>query len=166
MILKSYFPLIVAGYVVAVGLFFLSAAVIENGLIMPDPGGRPVLLALSIAFAVAGAVFALMFFKGRLKRSGITVPLSMWPSWWPSVLPKAGIVRFWGPRLPCRSRRLTGAIFFAACRTATSMVSGYLSAMPTKGSRQPGKRCSPVSPGNAASSISNKMLRPMCRSRR
>jgi hypothetical protein len=73
MILKSYFPLIVACYVVAVGLFFLSAAVIENGLIMPDPGGRPVLLALSIAFAVAGAVFALMFFKGRLKRSGITV---------------------------------------------------------------------------------------------
>lgn len=73
MTLKSYFPLIVAGYVVAVGLFFLSTAVIENGLITPDPGGRPVLLALSIAFAAAGIVFALMFFKGRLKRSGITV---------------------------------------------------------------------------------------------
>lgn len=73
MILKSYFPLIVAGYVVAVGLFFLSTAVTENGLITPDPGGRPVLLALSIAFAAAGIVFALMFFKGRLKRSGITV---------------------------------------------------------------------------------------------
>jgi hypothetical protein len=73
MILKSYFPLIVAGYVVAVGLFFLSTVVIENALITPAPAGRPVLLALSIAFAAAGAVFALMFFKGRLKRSGMTV---------------------------------------------------------------------------------------------
>jgi len=73
MIFKSYFPLIVACYIVAVGLFFLSATVIENGLVTSDPGGRPVLLTLSIAFAVAGAVFALMFFKGRLKRSGITV---------------------------------------------------------------------------------------------
>jgi len=73
MTLKSYFPLIVAGYVVAVGLFFLSTVVIENALITPDPSGRPVLLALSIAFAVAGAVFALMFFKGRLKKSGKTV---------------------------------------------------------------------------------------------
>ena len=44
MILKSYFPLIVACYVVAVGLFFLSTVVIENALITPDPGGRPVLL--------------------------------------------------------------------------------------------------------------------------
>jgi hypothetical protein len=73
MILKSYFPLIVAGYVVAVGLFFLSTVVIENALITLEPAGRPVLAALSIAFAVAGAVFALLFFKGRLKRSGITV---------------------------------------------------------------------------------------------
>ena len=73
MILKSYFPLIVACYVAAVGLFFLSTLVIENALIRLDPGGRPVLLALSIVFVVAGAVFALMFFKGRLKRSGVTV---------------------------------------------------------------------------------------------
>ena len=73
MILKNYFPLIVACYIVAVGLFFLSTVVVENTLITPDPGGRPVLLALSIAFAVAGAVFALLFFKGRLKRSGKTV---------------------------------------------------------------------------------------------
>lgn len=73
MILKSYFPLIVACYVAAVGLFFLSTLVIENALITLDPGGRPFLLAVSIVFAVAGAAFALMFFKGRLKRSGITV---------------------------------------------------------------------------------------------
>lgn len=73
MMLKSYFPLIVAGYVVAVGLFFLSTVVIENALITPEPAGRPVLAALSIAFAVAGAVFAVLFFKGRLKRSGVTV---------------------------------------------------------------------------------------------
>ena len=73
MILKSYFPLIVACYVAAVGLFFLSTLVIENALIRLDPGGQPVLLALSIVFVVAGAVFALMFFKGRLKRSGVTV---------------------------------------------------------------------------------------------
>ncbi|MGA9477354.1 MAG: hypothetical protein WBV21_06225 [Desulfobacterales bacterium] len=73
MILKSYFPLIVAGYVVAVGLFFLSMVVAENALITLEPAGRPVLAALSIAFAVAGAVFALLFFKGHLKRSGITV---------------------------------------------------------------------------------------------
>lgn len=70
MVLKSYFPLIVAGYVVAVGLFFLATVVIDNALITPDPTGRPVLAALSIAFAVAGAVFAVLFFKGRLKRAG------------------------------------------------------------------------------------------------
>jgi hypothetical protein len=42
-------------------------------LITPDPTGRPVLAALSIAFAVAGAVFAVLFFKGRLKRAGMSV---------------------------------------------------------------------------------------------
>jgi hypothetical protein len=73
MILKSYFPLIVAVYVVAVGLFFLSTVVTGNALITLEPAGRPVLAALSIVFAVAGAVFALLFFKGRLKRSGISV---------------------------------------------------------------------------------------------
>jgi len=73
MVLKSYFPLIVAGYVVAVGLFFLSTVEIDNALITPDPTGRPVLIALSIAFAVAGAVFAVLFFKGRLKRAGMSV---------------------------------------------------------------------------------------------
>jgi hypothetical protein len=73
MMLKRYFPLIVAGYVVAVGLFFFSTVVTENALITPEPAGRPVLLALSIAFAAAGAVFAFLFLKGRLKRSGMTV---------------------------------------------------------------------------------------------
>ncbi|MGB5617637.1 MAG: hypothetical protein WBM78_12405 [Desulfobacterales bacterium] len=40
MVLKSYFPLIVAGYVVAVGLFFLSTVVIDNALKDPDPDVR------------------------------------------------------------------------------------------------------------------------------
>jgi hypothetical protein len=73
MILKTYFPLAVAGFVAAVGLFFLPAVVAEHPLVTPDPTHRTVLLALCVTLIAAGVLFIFLFFAGRLKRSGKSV---------------------------------------------------------------------------------------------
>jgi predicted CopG family antitoxin len=73
MYLKKIFPYIVAGYVIAVGLFFCASVLLEGAFINPKPPGSRFLLAVSIMFIGAGVFFIYLYSRGKLKRSGKSI---------------------------------------------------------------------------------------------
>ena len=70
MYLKKNFPYIVAGFVIAVGVFFCVSALIEGALLDPEPPGSHFLIAFSIMFIGAGFYSIYLLNQGKLEESG------------------------------------------------------------------------------------------------
>lgn len=73
MFLKKSFPGIVAGYIVAVGVFFCISALIEGALIDFELPGRYLIYAVSVMFITAGIYSLYLFSRGKLKKTGKSI---------------------------------------------------------------------------------------------
>jgi hypothetical protein len=71
--LKKNFPGIVAGYIVAVGVFFCISALIEGALIDFELPGRYLIYAISTIFIAAGSYSLYLFTRGKLKKAGKSI---------------------------------------------------------------------------------------------
>jgi hypothetical protein len=70
MYLKKNFPYVVAGYIIAVGVFFCISTLFEGALIDPEPPGSHFLLVFSIFSIGAGTYSIYLLNRGRLEESG------------------------------------------------------------------------------------------------
>jgi hypothetical protein len=73
MSVKKNFPYVVAGYIIATGVFFCMSTLIEGALLDLEPPGRYVLLAVSIIFIGAGIYSVYLVNRGKLRRAGKSV---------------------------------------------------------------------------------------------
>lgn len=73
MYLKKNFPYLVAGYVIAVGLFFSVSALIKGIFLDPEPPGSHFLTVLSIIFIGAGIYSIYLLSHGKLEESGKSI---------------------------------------------------------------------------------------------
>jgi len=73
MYLKKHFPLVVAVYITAGGMFFCISALIEGALLNPEPPGRHFLLVVSIIFIAVGIYSIYLFNRGKLKKAGKSI---------------------------------------------------------------------------------------------
>jgi hypothetical protein len=73
MFLKKNFPGIVAGYIVALGVFFCISALIEGALIDFELPGRYLIYAVSLIFIAAGSYSLYLFSRGKLKKTGKSI---------------------------------------------------------------------------------------------
>jgi hypothetical protein len=73
MYLKRNFPYLVAGYVIAVGVFFCVSVLIEGVLLNPEIPGRHFLLVLSVIFVGLGSFAIYLFKRGKLKKAGKSI---------------------------------------------------------------------------------------------
>ena len=71
--LKKNFPHLVAGYTIAVGVFFCISALIEDALLKLEMPGKHFMLVVSIIFIGAGIYSIFLHNRGKLKRSGKTI---------------------------------------------------------------------------------------------
>jgi hypothetical protein len=71
--LKKNFPYAVAGYVIAVGLFFSVSSLIEGVLFDPRPPGSHFLTTLSFIFIVVGIYHIFLLSRGKLEKSGKSI---------------------------------------------------------------------------------------------
>jgi hypothetical protein len=71
--LKKNFPYGVAGYVIAVGVFFCVSTLIEGALLDPEPPGSYFLIVLSIIFIGAGICAIFLLHQGKLEKSGKSI---------------------------------------------------------------------------------------------
>jgi hypothetical protein len=71
--LKENFPYVVAGYVIAVGVFFCVSALIEGALLDPAPPGSHFLIVFSIIFIGAGIYSIYLLNQGKLEESGKSI---------------------------------------------------------------------------------------------
>lgn len=67
---ERIFAHVVAGYLIAVGLFFGLAAVSPIDRIQIEPTSKFVVLGLSLVFAAAGVGSVILLRKGKLKKEG------------------------------------------------------------------------------------------------
>jgi len=68
--LTKHFPYIVAGYIIAVGIFFCVSTLMQGAILDPEPPGKHLLLVVSIIFMGAGIVSIFLFKRGKLKKAG------------------------------------------------------------------------------------------------
>jgi len=73
MYLMRNFPYIVAGYILAVGMFFCISALVEGGFLNPEPPGRHFLTILSILFIGVGIYSILILRRGKLEEFGKSI---------------------------------------------------------------------------------------------
>jgi hypothetical protein len=71
--LKKNLPYVVAGYVVAVGVFFGLSALMEGEFLDPEPPGKHYLLVVSIVFMCSGIYAIYLINRGKLKKSGKSI---------------------------------------------------------------------------------------------
>ena len=71
--LKRTFPLIVSGFIILVGLFFLSSTVFGFDVLDPEPEGRIALSVIAVLFIASGLLFIFLYQRGQLKKEGKTV---------------------------------------------------------------------------------------------
>jgi hypothetical protein len=70
---ERVFAHIVAGYLIAVALFFGLASIFELPYIQIEPDGRILVLGISIVFAALGAGSFFLLRKGKLKKKGASL---------------------------------------------------------------------------------------------
>ena len=71
---ERMFAHIVAGYLIAVGLFFGLASVFQIPLILHiEPGGKVFVLGISAVFAALGVGSFFLLRKGKLKKDGASI---------------------------------------------------------------------------------------------
>jgi hypothetical protein len=68
--LKKHFALIVAAFILAVGVLFLSSAMFELSFLKPAAAGKIAFPAIAAVFIAAGIVFIVMHQRGSLKVQG------------------------------------------------------------------------------------------------
>ncbi|MEE4264453.1 MAG: hypothetical protein V2I56_17350 [Desulfobacteraceae bacterium] len=68
--LNKNLPYIIAGFVIAVGVFFCVSALLNGVLVDPEPPGGHFLIGISIIFIGAGIYFLYLLSQGKLKESG------------------------------------------------------------------------------------------------
>jgi hypothetical protein len=71
--LERFFAHIVAGYLIAIGLFFGFASVIQIPYIDVQPSGQFSVLGISVVFAVFGIGSLYLLRKGKLKKEGAAI---------------------------------------------------------------------------------------------
>ena len=71
--LERIFAHIVAGYLIAVGLFFGLASVFQIPYIHIEPAGKFLVLGMSAVFAASGAGSFFLLRKGKLKKEGASL---------------------------------------------------------------------------------------------
>lgn len=71
--LKKNFPYVVAGYIIATGMFFCASTLFQGALLDPAPPGRYVVLAVSIIFMGAGIYAVYLVNRGKLRKAGKSV---------------------------------------------------------------------------------------------
>jgi hypothetical protein len=67
------FPYVVAGYLIAVGLFFILSDILGANFLAAKPPGKYYLLGISIVFIASGAAAFVLKRQGKLKKSAKTV---------------------------------------------------------------------------------------------
>ena len=73
MVFKRKFPLIVASYIIAVGLFFTAAALFEIPLIGLKSSRPQVMIIISIVLSFMGFYYMYMALKGKLRPQGESI---------------------------------------------------------------------------------------------
>jgi len=73
MYLKKNFPFLVAGYCIAVGVFFCVSALFEGVFLDPEPPGSRFLIVVSIILICTGIYFIYLYHRGKLKKSGKSI---------------------------------------------------------------------------------------------
>ena len=71
--LERIFAHIVAGYLIAVGLFFGLASIFQISYIHIEPAGKFYVLGISAVFAASGAGSFFLLRKGKLKKEGASL---------------------------------------------------------------------------------------------
>ena len=71
--LERIFAHIVAGYLIAVGLFFGLASIFQISYIRIEPAGKFYVLGISAVFAASGAGSFFLLRKGKLKKEGASL---------------------------------------------------------------------------------------------
>jgi hypothetical protein len=71
--LKRTFPLIVSGFIILVGLFFISSTLFGFDVLEPEPEGRIALSVIAVLFIASGLLFTFLYQRGQLKKKGKTV---------------------------------------------------------------------------------------------
>ena len=71
--LKKNFPYVVAGYIIATGVFFCMSTLIEGVLLDLESPGRYVMLAVSIIFMGAGIYSVYLVNQGKLRKAGKSI---------------------------------------------------------------------------------------------
>jgi predicted CopG family antitoxin len=71
--LERIFAHIVAGYLIAVGLFFGLASIFQISYIHIEPTGKFYVLGISAVFAASGACSFFLLRKGKLKKEGASL---------------------------------------------------------------------------------------------
>lgn len=73
MMLKRWFPTLVAVFILVVGLFFIATTLVDTRIVTPQPEKQTVLLVVAGICVIAGVLFLVLALKGGLKRRGKTV---------------------------------------------------------------------------------------------
>ncbi len=70
---KTVLPMLIAFFIALSGALLLSLSLLGADFFSPQPPGKYVLMGLSAAFVLAGAYFAVMAYRGELKRRGKSI---------------------------------------------------------------------------------------------
>jgi len=71
--LNRHFPYLVACYLIAVGLFFISSDMLGANYLSARPPGKYYLYLISLIFIAAGICAVYLRYQGKLRRSGKSV---------------------------------------------------------------------------------------------
>ena len=71
--LERMFSHIIAAYLIAVGLFFGFASVIQTSYLKVQPVGKPIVLGISAIFVLCGISAFYLLRKGKLKKEGVSI---------------------------------------------------------------------------------------------